>query len=112
MNEVSKNEGYRYVPIVDGSISDINLAFRALRNEIALSNPSGELTLTLIFTSRIDADGSSLSVPKIKLSFYHYQNFEGYINAEGLEWEETKKELIRKLRRDVNLKRLSHEATQ
>ena len=113
MNEVIRsNEGIRYIPLVDGCIHDINKAVAALRNQLSESHPNGELTFTLTLTTRMDVAGPVLTVPKLKLSFYHFQTYEGWINAEGLEWDEVKTEFLRKLKRDVSLKRLAKSVEQ
>lgn len=93
---------------VDSIIRDLNVAFRAFRRDLSETHPSGELTLSLTFPTRMDADFRELSVPKIELKFYHYQSYNAWITAEGLEWEEVKSEMFRRLSRDKTLKRLTN----
>ena len=96
-----------YQPLVDAYINDINAAFRAVRNDLATSHPSGELSLTITYPTRMDLDAHGLAIPKITLRFYHYQSYTASVTAEGLEWAEVVAELFRLLKRDAHLKQIT-----
>ena len=95
------------IPLVDTYINEIGVAFRAVRRDLSESHPSGELQLTLSFSTRMDAEDQSLTVPKIGLRFYHYQSYSTSLVSEGLEWSEVVTELFRLLRRDARLKQIT-----
>ena len=96
-----------FQPLVDAYISDINVAFRAVRNDLATSHPPGELSLTITYPTRMDLDAHGLAIPKIALRFYHYQSYTASVTAEGLEWTEVVAELFRLLKRDARLKQIT-----
>jgi len=101
-------EHFQYESPVDSYIRDLNVAARALRRELMESHPSGTLTFTVTFPMRMDLEWNKLAVPKISLSFYHYESFNTTVTVEGLEWEEVKGEILRRLGRDKSLKRLAN----
>lgn len=96
-----------FQPLADSYINDLNVAFRAVRNDLAETHPSGELSLTITFPARMDLEPRALAVPKISLRFYHYASYQSSITSEGLEWGEVVAELFRLLKRDARLKQIT-----
>lgn len=99
-----------YVSAVDSYLADLAAAFRALRNDLVHDRPSGQLSMNLEFGLRMDGDYAQPPVPKITLQFYHHYSWESStITVSGLEFEEVRSELFRRLGRDSNLKRLANQ---
>lgn len=91
------------------AIARLQLTYTLFAAKLAnLGNGSGDLHVEISFSGQPEAVGIDRKTPNLRIStrFTHYSTF-GTVHAEGYDLNECLEELVRRLSRDNQLKRLT-----